>query len=53
MENQSLGMVDYLGCLYIPVAAKHRIKCKKIMMILHSFKSYVKDILLYFMMTIL
>ena len=52
MENQSLGMVDYLG-LYIPVAAKHRIKCKKIMMTLHSFKSYVKDILVYFMMTIL
>ena len=32
LENQSLGVVDYLACLYIPAAAKHRIKCKKIMM---------------------
>ena len=53
LENQGLGKVNYLGCLYIPVAAKHKIERKKIMMILHSFKSYINDILVYFMMTVL
>lgn len=53
LENQSLGMVDYLGYLYIPVAVRHRVKYKMIMMTLSSFKSYVNDRLVYFMMTIL
>ena len=53
LENQSLGMVDYLGYLYIPVAVRHRIKYKMIMMTLSSFKSYANDGLVYFMMTIL